>query len=139
MAVLGALDAEEFPEEWEAFEAWCAHTPPVPVCLEPFPVCVPFPIYIYTHRGTWIQGSAQLAREDAHHLWIEASTQIEGGTSGSPLVTARGELVGIVSHTTANADQVGCVGRAPRPHLTLPGWVMRRIETAQREAEEESC
>jgi Trypsin-like peptidase domain len=131
MAALGALDGQEFPEETEAFEAWCTHTPPVPVCLEPLPLLDPFPIYIYTHRGTWIQGSAQLPHEDAHQLWIEVAAQIEGGTSGSPIVTARGELVGIVSHSTFSEDRVSCVGLTPRPHLTLPGWVMHRILAEQ--------
>jgi hypothetical protein len=131
IAVLGALDGQEFPEETEAFEAWWAATPPVPLCLEPLPALAPFPIYIYTHQGTWLQGSAQLAREEAHQLWVEVAEQIEGGTSGSPIVTERGELVGVVSISNYESASAGCVGLTPRPHLTLPGWVMHRILVEQ--------
>jgi hypothetical protein len=127
IAVLGALDGQEFLEAVEAFETWCADTLPVPVCLEPVPVREWFPAYLYTHRETWLQGRAQLVREDAHALWFEFADQIEAGTSGSPIVTEKGEIIGIVSRSNFTPGQAGCQGVNPRPHLTVPGWVMHRI------------
>jgi S1-C subfamily serine protease len=130
IAVLGALDNQEFPEHAEVFETWCTDTPPVPLSCAPLPLGDPFSIYIPTHTGTWIQGSGQLARADAHLLWIETADQIEGGTSGSPIVTGRGELVGIVSHTSFLSGHGVHQGRAPRPHLTLPAWIVHQIQAA---------
>jgi hypothetical protein len=139
IAVLGALDGDEFFEEAAVFEQWCAETPPVPVCLEPLPPFDPFPIYIPTHTGTWLQGSAQLAREDVHQLWIETFEQIEQGTSGSPIHTGRGELVGIVSNASVMSPGGVCHGLAPLPLLTLPAWIARRIQVEQASAGTSCC
>lgn len=125
IAVLGALD------EYDAFEAWCAHTSPVPLCVQDFPLLEPFPVYIFTHTEQWIQARATLIRTDLPSIWAKVPEQIEGGTSGSPIVTERGELSGIVSNTGSGPHQAHCDVMAPRPHLTLPGWVIRRILAEQ--------
>jgi S1-C subfamily serine protease len=139
IAALGALADQNRLQEFIAFEQWCEQTPPVSVCFELLPVLQSFPIYIYTHKGTWNPGTAQIVREDAQTLVVETSAPIEAGTSGSPIVTARGELVAIVSiSNNATGDQGGSDGVHPRPPLALPGWVMRRIATAQPEVEESS-
>jgi hypothetical protein len=111
-------------------DEFCATTPPVPICLEDLPLLQPLPIYIYTHRGQWLQGRAQLSRHDVPSLWIEMPEQIEAGTAGSPIVTERGALIGIVSLATSESPQ-GYGGSQPRPHLALPVWVIRRIQAEQ--------
>jgi hypothetical protein len=130
IAVLGALDGQEFWDETQALDEFCATTPPVPVSLEDLPLLQPFPIYIYTHRGQWLQGRAQLAGHDVPSLWIEMPEQIEAGTAGSPIVTERGTLIGIVSMARSETPQ-GCAGSQPRPHVALPVWVLRRIQAEQ--------
>jgi hypothetical protein len=132
IAVLGALDDEGFPDEAIAFQDWCDAGLPVPLCHEDFPVGEPFPVYIYTHRDTWLAGTATQAREEAHRLWLVVPEEIEVGTSGSPVVTAGGEIVGVISVMTAGsaaASDREIEGTMPRPHLTLPAWVLRRLQT----------
>jgi hypothetical protein len=128
IALLGALDVQEFSEDHNAFEAFCDRTTPVPVGLEEFPLFHPFPVFLYTHTGRWMQGSALQCAADAWCLQITMPEAIEGGSSGSPMVTEQGELIGIVSNTTDGAPSVGM---HPRPHLSLPVWAMRRLQAAQ--------
>jgi hypothetical protein len=131
IAALGPLDAQTFSRDEETFMDWCERTPPVPICLNDFPLFVPFPIYIYTHKGTWLEGVAQQVTPEAPTLSIELAENIESGTSGSPIVIATGELVGVVSTSSeASGGAQGCDAQAPRPHLALPVWVMRRIKAA---------
>jgi len=134
IAVLGALDGQTFPDEEEQFEEFCAHVAPVPICRKDFELFQEFPVYIHTHKRTWIEAEAQLCRPGGEMLWIEASQQIESGTSGGPVVTGAGELLGIVSHASIMTEGVPeSMGRIPRPHLTLPVWVWRRIVSAEQE------
>jgi len=85
IAVLGALDSQQFFEEYDAFTRWCDAGTPVPICLDDFPMNEPFPVYVYTHREAWLEGTATLIRDDHHTLWIEVPEGIEDGTSGSPM------------------------------------------------------
>ncbi len=129
IAVLGSLDGQEFYKEAEDFKKFCEDTKPVPLCRkEDFVLFQEFQVHIYTHKGTWVTGSVTLCREDAHTLWVEADEQIEGGTSGGPIIDDSGELVGIVSNFSFAAEAQGkSDGSVPRPHLALPVWVCRRI------------
>lgn len=58
IAILGALDGEVFPDEEEAFEAFCESTAPVPICTVEFPLFHPFPVYILAHTGEWVDAHA---------------------------------------------------------------------------------
>ena len=129
LAVLGSLDDQVFTKEAEDFEKFCEDTKPVPLCRrEDFVLFQKFQVHIYTHKGTWVTGSAMQCREDAQALSVEADQQIEGGTSGGPIINDSGELVGIVSHfSLATEGQHQCWGLTPRPHLALPVWVCRQI------------
>src|SRR5262249_31728997 len=126
-----ALDGQEFSEEAVAFTAWCANTTPIPVCVTDLPLFEPFPVYIYTHTAQWIEARATLTRAEAPSVWIEALEPIEPGTSGSPIVTSDGALVGIVSIAGTKIHDWFCHGPNPRPSLALPVWVMRRMQAAQ--------
>ena len=125
LAVLGSLDNQEFAKEAEDFEKFCENTKAIPLCRSDFELFRKFRVHIYTHKGTWMTGSAMLCSKDAEKLSTEADEQIEPGTSGSPIINDSGKLVGIVSNTTMDADK--SVGAAPRPHLALPVWVCRQI------------
>jgi len=61
LAVLGAPDYEVFPKEEEDFEEFCEHTKPVPLCSDFVPFRE-FKIHIYTHKRTWVTGSAKEGR-----------------------------------------------------------------------------
>ena len=127
IAVLGSLDDQVFAEEAEDFEKFCEQTTPVPLCRRDFVLFRKFSVHIYTHKGTWVTGSAMQCREDAQALSVEADEQIEGGTSGGPIINDSGDLVGIVSNFSLATEQGKSGGLAPRPHLALPVWVCRQI------------
>ncbi len=129
IAVLGSLDKQEFSKEADDFEKFCEDTKPVPLCRrEDYVLFQKFQVHIYTHKGTWVTGSATLCREDDKTLWVETDEQIEGGTSGGPIINDSGDLVGIASNFSLAAEaQWKSDGSVPRLHLALPVWVCRRI------------
>src|SRR5438067_1216701 len=59
IAALGALDDQEAPDCFALFEAWCEATAPVPLRLDKLPASEWFPVFVYTHRGSWIRGRAR--------------------------------------------------------------------------------
>ena len=99
IAVLGRLDNQRFPEEKESdtFDQFCKSVTPVTMCVSEPDEHSSFPINIYTHNGEWLSGVAELIGSDAASLWTRTNEQVEGGTSGGPIVNDVGELVGIAS------------------------------------------
>ena len=78
-------------------------------------------------------GTAYCGR-DQTTLWIEVPEGLYGATSGSPIVNARGAIVGVVSQVGGShpdAIERGTTGPGPRPHTTLPVWVVQQIAAAQ--------
>jgi hypothetical protein len=133
IAVLGPLDEQAFWEDVQAYEAWCEAVTPVALCVDDLPLRQPVPVTVLTHRGTWLAGTAEQWGAEDSRLWVTVPDGIEGGTSGSPIVNMHGAIVGIVSQFGGGeADTVerGRTGPAPRPHLTLPPWIMRQILAA---------
>jgi hypothetical protein len=59
---------------------------------------------------------------------VTFSAQVEGGTSGSPVIDDNGLLVGVISHCAENP--AACNGLMPRPHLALPVWIWNQIKGA---------
>jgi len=130
IAILGALDgqaSEEFSAAAEAFEDFCKSTAPVPICTADFPLFCPFPVHILTHTGQWLDAHAQQCSINAPTLWIEAKEGIEGGTSGGPVVTNDGLLLGVVSTAGGPVGEPTLSGRVPRLHLAAPGWSVRTM------------
>lgn len=86
----------------------------------------PFDVFIRTPAGGWIAGRAALeGREAANLKLFELAEPLAFGVSGGPVVDECGVLVGIVIQ--------GCpgkrYGRAVRPHLALPAWLVRKCFT----------
>lgn len=129
LAVLGILDDQKYVREAVDFEDFCEKAEPVPLCRKnrkPFHKA--FKVHIYTHKGTWVAGSARQIRRDDKTLFIEFDEKIKGGTSGGPIINNAGELVGIASQfNEGGKGRSKSEGNAPRPHLALPVWVCRRI------------
>ena len=124
IAVLGPVDDQELFNEYKLFNDFCSITTPVKICREKLEVGKKFRIFIFTHKKEWITGSAKLVLPDCPMLWIEVDEQIKGGTSGSAVVNEDGQIVGIVSTCSFNGP---CDGNIPRPLLSLPVWICRRI------------
>jgi len=128
IAVLGSLDGQTFYHEALDFEDYCEKVKPVRLFLGKLKQFEKFPIYVYTHKRTWIEGEAtKWAGEKVSPLiGIDVGENIEGGTSGSPVVNEKGNLVSIISHVGGPAG-VSRQGTGPRPHLALPVWISFRI------------
>jgi hypothetical protein len=88
--VLGPLDDQDFGESVAQFQAFCENTDPVSLCSRELALFDSFPVYIYTHKGEWITGTAT-QYGDIASLFIESDQQIQGGTSGSAIVNEAGE------------------------------------------------
>ena len=128
IAILGPTDHYEIWNEQIEFERFCKDTNPVTLCRRYFAPLEKFTVHIYTHKGTWVTGSATNPREYAPCLVVEADEQIEGGTSGGPIVNDSGELIGIASNFSDVGDGLPkSWGPVPYPRLALPVWVCRRI------------
>ena len=72
LACLGSLDEQIAAKEAEEFEKFCEQTSPVPLCRRNYEIREDFRVHIYTHKGTWVTGSAMQSREDAQALSVKA-------------------------------------------------------------------
>lgn len=124
VALLGPLDNQKCREEVEALEQFCLRTKGVPI-FRGVLSAEPVPVMIRSHKRKWITGQVMAFKPNDHRVWIEAQEQIEGGTSGGPIVTQDGKLVGIVSHFIETGGE--CEGLTPRPHLVLPLWASKLV------------
>jgi hypothetical protein len=128
IAVLAAPDNQSFFDDAKAFEEFCEATAPVRVSRDDFERDVDARVHVWTHRGEWIEGGASEPGGPSGGAWLQARRHIEGGTSGSPVVSDAGLLVGLVSWSEERTFD----GRMPRPHHALPSWVWHQIDAAQR-------
>jgi hypothetical protein len=112
---------------------------PVPLATEVLPLFEPRPAHILAHTGKWITARVQACAQGAHLLSVQTDVPIRGGTSGGPVVTDDGRLLGVVSHSGSAASSPESTGGIPRPHLTAPLWLVRQmvgagLEDGEREA-----
>lgn len=153
IAVLGALDGQIYPPEMvEPFEAFCDRTKPVPLCrrrLFNFQLgmkterrLIPavrsrtaammkfqpeeFRVHIRSHKKTWITGKVTVFWNRQSKGWVKADNDIEGGTSGGPIINDAGELVGVVS-TSSDGNSETKEGSFPFASWALPAWIYHRI------------
>lgn len=82
-----------------------------------------FDVYILSHDGHWITGKGTGIRKSQHLPLVDLSSPIPPGTSGGPVVDAKGELVGVVSMGS---------GLCPRVCYTLPVYFWEDILSAQK-------
>lgn len=130
IAVLTGMDFQEFPEESDRFEEWCERTTPVPLCrrrlLHLNETCA---VSILTHEHEWLTGTVTRRGVpwETPGSWYELrASGIKSGTSGGPVVTARGELLGVISWS-------GSAAAIPVAREALPSWLVRRIRSDQRD------
>jgi S1-C subfamily serine protease len=135
VAILGVPDTMRF-EDASLFESFLDSIRPVPICTADFPIGEPISVFIRTHRGQWVEGHARQPRLHASTLWIEAGEGILGGTSGGPVVTTDGRLIGVVSTAGGEVGQPHRDVTMPRLHLTAPGYLVRQMLDPHRELRE---
>ena len=136
IAVLGELDDQVFYDEVEEFREFYESTTGVPVCSDEFEFGKSFPVHVLTHHGTWIKAKATRYGAFPKGLHLEPEKQIEGGTSGGPIINDHGQLVGIVSFSADGETPSDRCGWTPQPNLTMPVWLWSLVEKAMSETEE---
>lgn len=126
IAVLGEPPGQELPTESDGYLAALEPITPVPICADDFPLLERFTVYILSHDRGWLEGQAR--QVDVHgNLVLEVDDGIRGGTSGGPIVTPDGRLLGVC--TTA-AGVEGAPQRAVgmvRVHIHVPPRYLRLI------------
>ena len=136
IAVIGSPDDQTFYKEAVAFDEFAESVQGLPLCGDEFPFGQDFPIYIFTHLGTWLSGKANQWADNAPTLGVETDQGIVGGTSGSAIVNDCGEVVAVVSTfggvpTREGKSECADTGSNPRPCQSLPVWVWRAIKAAE--------
>jgi S1-C subfamily serine protease len=124
IAVLSRPDDQTAYESAEAFDAVIAPIRPVPICTTDFVLFESVPVYIFTHTGRWVIAQATQSSANAPNLFLRASEHIALGTSGSPVVTPGGELIGVASTAGGREGAPMTDITVPRLHLTAPGWLV---------------
>lgn len=135
VAVLGEPDGQRDIEGWEAFVEAMNAVEPVRIGN---PSLDQFRVHILAQTGEWVTGRAN-HRDGRHRMWVEASAQIYGGTSGGPIVNDEGQLLGIVSsfsegNPVLSAGDVVCDGAASLLPLVLPTWLLLEMLKPESEA-----
>jgi len=128
IAVLGPLDDQVFSKEVEQYEEFCNKVKPISLSLREPKWADVIPIWVYTHKKTWIKGKAlnYSFKKNPSTIFINVDENIEGGTSGSPIVNEHGELVAIVSNI-GGPTGITREGQMPLPIFALPRWLYQEI------------
>ena len=126
-AVLGAPDGQSMPEAADAFEAFCEVTPALSLALNGMVLFRSIPAYVFTQNKGVVPVKATQSQEEGHRLSMSGDQRIEGGTSGSPIVTRSGRLLGIVSNFSVVPGTQSGAGIFPRVSHALPLWLVRQM------------
>jgi hypothetical protein len=129
IAVLGPPDDQMFSEQFLDFEESIEQLPCVPISLRTYPFGKSFEVEVFTHKRQWLKAKATAYRCKSN-LCLEASDQIEGGTSGSPVIDKKGRLVGLVSSCMEGKPYSG---NMPAPFQALPRCFGDAIRHAQKD------
>lgn len=132
LAVIGARDPMKYDCTNDPFDTFVDSAVGVRVCWGEIKTNKIIPVSILTHNKGWIRGETLITHHDGPLLSVVANEPIDGGTSGGPVVTDAGELVGVVSNGTFTNQSPGLV---PQMCLALPVWVCQKI----REGEAADC
>ncbi len=124
-ALLGAHDDQEEYSAASDFLYFCDRTKPIKVFqgnIDPF---IEIPVHIFNHHEQWVEGFIISTQQNPTKLFLETSEAIEPGTSGSPVINDKGELLGIVSIASMNPNHEGDYS-ASIPFLVnvLPKWAL---------------
>lgn len=128
VAVEPVADIAALSSEDKDFKEFCNQTKPVPVSTQDFDDIMEFPVWVWSFKEQWIEAEARQNDHPEPFLWLTSSAKIEFGTSGAPIIDPAGQLVAVVSHSS---DECEWNGRGPRPHLTLPAWILNKIESPE--------
>jgi hypothetical protein len=105
IAVLAAPDSEELAEQADAYERLVAGMAPFPVADAPqedIKKAEPGRglALVLSLSGKWVECTVE---RRGHWLWTENTGIIEGGMSGSPIISPTGQAIGVVSTGSMSA------------------------------------
>ena len=87
-------------------------------------------VYIYNHKGQWLEGRTVFLNPISLGLVINLSNQnerIERGTSGAPVFNAEGQVLGVVNVAIENSPE----GMMAYLANCLPGWALKELKLLQ--------
>ena len=126
VAVLGVPDTQSFSDEVDAYRALLEYATPFRITEAPENGRG----FLLSLEGEWFGCQVEWKKSIDGPLWVSQLAQsIEGGMSGSPIVSENGNAIGIVAacvmekRKDAATDEFG----ASNPRLTrdLPLWLLR--------------
>jgi S1-C subfamily serine protease len=125
IAVIGAPDDQALPADCFAYLDFTETTEAVPLFRRALRPAQSLAVQVLTHKGQWVVGTVTNCsiKLSVGTLVLKTNQQIKGGTSGGPVVTESGELIGLVSWTS----EPGLEGIVCAPWLALPRWITNRI------------
>ena len=132
IAFLGCPDDQRSWDEAEAFESLIGAIRPLRIYEKELPIRRPMRVHILTHTGRWVEGTVQQYKPQSHRLHVHTFRPIAGGTSGGPIVTDRGDLVGVVSDAGGIIGAKEHDGLVPRVSRAAPVWMAERLREAGR-------
>jgi hypothetical protein len=131
VAVLGPLDSQVFPEDCEAFEAFCNEVDGLDICKTLPNEREEFPLKVWSHEGFEIDCTGDMWDHLGTKIWVTGP--IKGGTSGGPIVNQNGELISIVSQISIGNKHRPFDGPNPIVWRTLPEFIREQMLAADDE------
>lgn len=122
IAVLSCPDHQDFYDEAARYDLFLEQNRGLGLMRDVPRSGEEFPIWVRTHNNGWIDGTAQYIGGASFRT--KTRVEIEGGTSGGPILNQNGEVVGVVSNSssTASAGYYSALqGLACR---ALPAWIL---------------
>ena len=126
VAVLGVPDTQSFSDEVDAYRALLEYATPFRITEAPEKGRG----FLLSLEGEWFGCQVQWMKSIDGPLWVSKLAQsIEGGMSGSPIVSENGNAIGIVATSVmekgkdAATDEFGASN--PRLMRDLPLWLLR--------------
>jgi hypothetical protein len=122
IAVLGSVDGGSLPEEADAYDSLFQPIKPIPIG----PMEENTKAWLLSLKGEWFECEAQYVKRADSALFICNTAQpIQGGMSGSPVLSDSGKAIGVVAASgkiNKCEDEHGI--KNPRLVRDLPGWML---------------
>jgi len=124
VAVLGAPDGQDLPEEAEAYDSLTEGVTPFLIANATSGAG-----WVLSLDGCWVRSRIELFSGFGVSMTIDPT---EGGQSGSPVLDYKGRAIGLISvgkETVVEGSKVINGRTGPQPILTrnLPGWLLKPL------------
>jgi S1-C subfamily serine protease len=135
IAVLGPVDGQRSWDDMEAFEGFVKKVRGLPLFVGKVASGQSVPVQVLTHKGAWLTGVVtNYSRSDqpsSGFLSLCTTDQIEGGTSGGPVVDFAGRLLGVVAQDGEMQEENGLYsGYIPLAWTALPRRLTAQLADA---------